>query len=82
MPNFTEFSLIPRETVPQRFDKRVTRLENTFRAMKIVDPSRKEAMLLHYGGQELSDIHGTLVIPHAVTNGPDLYQRTCQTESQ
>lgn len=78
LPNFTEFQLSPRETVPQRFDKWITRLDNMFRAMEIVDPSRKEAMLLHYGGEEMCDIHGTLIIPPAVSNGPDLYMRTVQ----
>jgi len=63
LPQFPEFDLHPRETTPARFDRYVQRLERLFTAMAVDDPGRKQAMLLHYAGDNVDDIFQTLVLP-------------------
>ena len=65
LPNFPEFDLHPRETIPTRFGKYKKRLDNLFAAMDITDANRKKAMFLHYVGEETSDIIDTLTVPAA-----------------
>lgn len=63
LPNFAEFELTPQESVSARFPKWVQRLERLFAAMDIDNADRKQAMLLHYAGEEVDDIYQTLVLP-------------------
>jgi transposase InsO family protein len=67
LPVFPEFDLVPRETAPVRYNKYVRRLENLFAAMNIDVPARRKAMLLHYAGEQASDVFETLTVP-AVDN--------------
>ena len=63
LPPFGEFELLPRETAAIRFDKYIRRLSNMFKAMDITDPERQKAMLLHYMGEQATDIFDTLTMP-------------------
>ena len=75
MPSFPEFELLPRDTVGLRFEKWTKRLDLLFTAIDITDAKRKKAILLHYGGEELSDIFETLTIQ----GDSDDYQKTVKT---
>ena len=44
-----------------RWRKWINRLENMLVGMDITDDNRKRALLLHYAGEEVSDIFETLV---------------------
>lgn len=76
LPAFPSFELIPRETIPNRFQKYVKRLQTLFAAMQIDDPAHRQAMLLHYVGEEVPDIFDILVLPPATSNGPNLFARS------
>ena len=78
LPNFPEFDLSPRETVPMRFDKYTKRLANLFAAMDITDAKRQKAMFLHYVGEDTCDILDTLTIP-AATDHINEYTQTLTT---
>ena len=75
LPSFPEFELLPRDTVGLRFEKWTKRLDLLFTAIDVTDAKRKKAILLHYGGEELSDIFETLTIQG---DGDD-YQKTVKT---
>ena len=62
LPSFPEFELLPRDTVGLRFEKWTKRLDLLFTAIDVTDAKCKKAILLHYGGEELSDIFETLTI--------------------
>ena len=59
LPIFESFDIHEGNT-SSRWRKWVLRLENLFVAAGYVDKTRKRALLLHYGGQELYDIYETL----------------------
>ena len=62
LPNFPEFDVSPRETVATRWDKYVKKLNRLFTAMNIDVDIRKQAMLLHYAGDDVQDIFETLTL--------------------
>ena len=70
---FPEFDLQQRDTVPVCFEKYVKRLDNMFTAMNITRASQKKAMLLHYVGEETSDVFETLTVPEP-PEGSDEYK--------
>jgi len=50
----------------QRWTKYLARFNNYLMALNIDDPNRKKALLLHFAGPEVYDIHDTLTIPDPV----------------
>ena len=56
-----------------RWKKWIDRFENLIVAMDIADESRKKALLLHYAGSEVHDIHSTLDLDQ---NEGDVYKRS------
>lgn len=68
LPQFPQFDLSPRDTIPTRFEKWVKRLETLFKAMQITDAEQQQAMLLYYVGGEVNDIFETLKIPPVTPN--------------
>ena len=61
LPTFEKFDIHTDEnSVGTRWTKYVTQLENLFVAMDISSKKRKKALLLHYAGTEVFEIHETL----------------------
>ena len=61
LPDFPAFDINCEPTsLGISWKKWSSRLENLFVALDIKDEARKKALLLHYGGEQLSDIFATL----------------------
>ena len=61
LPDFAAFDVNCEPTsLGITWKKWVSRLENLFVALDIKDENRKKALLLHYGGEQLSDIFATI----------------------
>ncbi|KAK3083972.1 hypothetical protein FSP39_006106 [Pinctada imbricata] len=61
LPTFPKFDIHSNEnSVGIRWTKYVNQLENLFVAMDISSKKRKKALLLHYAGEDVFDIHQTL----------------------
>ncbi|XP_071941023.1 uncharacterized protein [Antedon mediterranea] len=60
LANFPNFKIRNSGDDAQEFEKYAGRLENFFTAMNIRDDKRKRALLLHYAGEKVYDIFGTL----------------------
>ncbi|KAK3105898.1 hypothetical protein FSP39_008092 [Pinctada imbricata] len=61
LPTFPKFDIHSDEnSVGIRWTKYVNQLENLFVAMDISSKKRKKALLLHYAGEDVFDIHQTL----------------------
>ena len=71
---FPPFDVHADDNVGPRWQKYLTRFDRLMTAMDVKDPDRKCAMLLHFAGPDLDDIHQMLTIP-AATDG-NIYTRT------
>ena len=61
LPDFPPFDINLEPTaLGVHWKKWIQRLENLFLAMDVKDTKRQKALLLHYGGSDLSDIYYTL----------------------
>lgn len=60
LPTFEPFDIHADGMIAQRWRKWIKRLENLFVAAAISDKKRQRALLLHYTGEEVSEIFDTL----------------------
>ncbi|XP_070579289.1 uncharacterized protein [Ptychodera flava] len=61
LPSIPSFSVhTDTGSIGPRWEKYVRKIENTFVAFKVTDDKQKRALLLHYAGDEVSDISDTL----------------------
>ena len=75
LPNFPAFEVQADNNVGPRWGKWISRFERLITAMDIENPVRMQALLLHYGGPDLDEIHDTLTI-EAPDQNHDVYQRS------
>ena len=61
LPHFDSFDVHADGAVAQRWRKWIKRLENLFVAADIKDKKRQPALLLHYAGEEVSEIFDSLL---------------------
>ena len=61
LPDFKTFDVLTEPTsLGTAWKKWIKRLENLFTALKVTEPDRKKAMLLHFAGEDVNDIYETL----------------------
>ena len=66
MPSFPSFDYeTDKANAGSRWEKWLKRLENFFVAMNIDNDDRKKALLLHYAGEQVYDIHEAECDPDA-----------------
>ena len=60
LPVFPKFDLRDQTNLATRWEKYMKRFNNLMAAMDVKEESRKRALLLHYSGEEVSDLFDTL----------------------
>ena len=80
--SYPPFDLTDKSTTAQRWRKYLDRFQNYLIAMNIESPKRKKALLLHFSGPGVHDIHDTLTIaepaPPAEGAETDVYTPTVE----
>ena len=60
LPQFPSFQIQGEGSIAQRWKKYLEIFENLMVGLDIKDNARKGALLLHYAGEEVYDVFGTL----------------------
>ena len=72
LPSFPAFAVHSEPTtIATRWEKYLKHIENMFVAFAVTDAARKKALLLHYAGADVMDIHDTLPEPDETDVDPD-----------
>ena len=59
IPSFPQFDVKDQSNLAVRWEKYLKRFKNLMTTMKITDPTRQRALLLHYIGKDVNDIFDT-----------------------